>query len=298
MADLGFEKKKITPCISRDGLERAPDGLRLLLKENMRSTSDTGRLIAEVGNLLRDRGTSITLHELERECLARPAAFRFTSAWDLDSISRGQLAICWRNGVRVGGASLMREALGRKELTPGDLLTLEWFPRGLPATVGDSEGQIMRNTQWRVREVTADGRSALLEHLRDPDIAFWMPVRIEVKAQHVAEAGKLAPHAPPPVQLNLQQRRGFWLTWGGYITAHKAQGDECDFVQISLDDLKSYANSAYGRERCSFGFPAWVRWAYTSISRARQQVVFVTGTDSLVPQLPDPVRTDKDPAWL
>lgn len=286
---------ELLPCISPEGLAQAPAQLRLLLRKNMRSTSDTGRLIAEVGNIMRDRGQTLALHELERECLARPAAFKFSRVWDIDLISSGQLAICWRNGMRVGGAALMRQSLGRKDLAVGDLVALEWFPDGMPASVGDATGKIMRNTQWRVVELTGDRQSALLEHLRDPEVRFWMRLRVEVKSNHQQEAQRQVPHAPTPAQFNLTLRRGFYATWGGFVTAHKAQGDECDIVQISLDDMKAYAMSTHGRERCGFGFPAWVRWTYTAISRARQQVIFVSGMETTVPMLPD--SSTRGRAW-
>ncbi len=73
---------------------------------------------------------------------------------------------------------------------------------------------------------------------------------------------------------------------GAAVTIHKAQGSQWDTVQVFAPDLYAAAQSG----RAEAGVALWKRLAYVAITRAQNQLIWVTRNRLALPK--DPLSVD------
>jgi exodeoxyribonuclease-5 len=173
------------------------------------------------------------------ECQAVPAAVFLESP-----------LITWKNATRLSCTRLIREALGYPPdcLVPGEPLVCRSTDQ---ATRVDG---FYNNALFRVASTSA-------HDTRELTLVDDLTGEERVAHVHMEELDG------DNIELDAIPFR-----FGYCLTAHTAQGGEWPTVYISGPDLKSYAGFSWHQERLD----DLARWAYTALTRAKEQVGLLT----------------------
>lgn len=257
------------------------------LTQNMRQSGTGGAQIADLGGRLRKRALEFgdVTFEMVRNTMYAAAdepgsAISFRDDWPLIDILRGTPAIVWRNNRRHSLNVRVRSAA---EITPdtlgiGEQLIVNWIPKSRAGIIEDPDMRLTVNSLWRVAALEAD-YTTLID-------AAGNKVKAQLRMDHpdLDQLADLREYDPDVVPL--MPKLGSWglyvePAWG--LTCHKMQGAEADHVLISWSELGAISHSRMGLKRGTDGIPAWVKWFYTALTRARSRVTFVRNERTLSP---------------
>lgn len=184
---------------------------------------------------------------------------------DADLLARSPVLV-WRNNTRIRLINAYRQTIDApaEMLLPGEPLIcdgLELDARHRNKRQDFEARGLVRGTQAvYLGESKKNGFARLyLVGAEDPRISVASIVKIE------------QPDDAPPT-MPMAARQGAVFLHGAAITIHKAQGGQWPAVQVFAPDLMAAARAG----RIEAGLPMWKRLAYVAITRAQEQLIWVT----------------------
>jgi exodeoxyribonuclease-5 len=214
---------------------------------------------------------------------------------DADLMSRSPVLV-WRNATRIRLIQAYRQAHGAslEALLPGEPLICD----GIELPLKHRKRRIDLEAKGLIKGAQAiylgpgkrTGFSRVfLVGSEDPQISVASIIKIEIPDEE-------EPFIPYAATM------GAAFLHGAAVTIHKAQGSQWPSVQVFAPDLYAAARSG----RVEAGIPLWKRLAYVAITRASEQLIWVTryrlgkpkaplGTDDLEAVTPLKLSQGDDP---
>lgn len=258
---------------------------RLELKKVHRQEADNP--ILDLAHALSDPDVDFEAFErLIEDAASRDERVVVAPRVDADLMSRSPVLV-WRNATRIRLIHAFRQAhhAPLDALLPGEPLICD----GIELPLKHRKRRIDLEAKGLIKGAQAiylgpgkrQGFSRLfLVGLADPQISVASIVKIEMPDEE-------EPFIPYAATM------GAAFLHGAAVTIHKAQGSQWPAVQVFAPDLYAAARSG----RVEAGIPLWKRLAYVGITRASEQLIWVTryrlgkpkvplGTDDLEARVP------------
>ena len=241
-----------------------PEEDRVVLSRVHRQGHDSP--ILELSDILTDpKSTFDVFEQALHDAAARDPRIEIARQVDTDAITRVPILV-WRNATRIRIIQGFRRAfeLPDEGLVPGEPLICDGLE--LPARHRrrriDLEARGVIKGAQAIYRGGGKKRGFSRVHLvgaTEPDISVASIIKIE-------RVGEAEPFLPMPA------RMGAAFVHGAAVTIHKAQGSQWPCVQVFGPDILAAAQSG----RTEAGVPLWKRLAYVAITRAENEIVWVT----------------------
>jgi len=232
--------------------------------------------IIDLAHLLGDDDLTFDdFEEAVREAALMDERILVADRADSDLMVRSPMLV-WRNKIRLRLIKAFREAHAcpGHALMPGEPLICDGLE--IPARYRklrmelEARGVIKGTQATYVREGRRHGFARVDIHGTDePPISIAAIIQIE------------RPDADDPVIISAA-RSGALFLHGAACTIHKAQGSQWPAVQVFAPDLAAAAYSG----TIESGIPLWKRLAYVAITRAEDELIWVTRNMMSKPEAP------------
>ncbi len=244
--------------------ESLPETARLELEKVHRQ--EAGNPILDLAHALSDPDLDFESFERRIERAAQEdSRIVVAPRVDADLMSRSPVLV-WRNSTRIRLIQAYRQAHGAslEALLPGEPLICD----GIELPLKHRKRRIDLEAKGLIKGAQAiylgpgkrTGFSRVfLVGSEDPQISVASIVKIEIPDEE-------EPFIPYAATM------GAAFLHGAAVTIHKAQGSQWPAVQVFAPDLYAAARSG----RVEAGIPLWKRLAYVAITRASEQLIWVT----------------------
>ncbi|MFT4794390.1 MAG: exodeoxyribonuclease-5 [Paracoccaceae bacterium] len=264
--------------------DKLPNANKQVLSRIHRQAADNP--ILDLAHALAD--PTVDFERFERmveDAAARDPRVVVAERADAGLMARSPMLV-WRNATRIRLIDAFRKVAGAPEdaLLPGEPLICD----GIELPLKHRRKRI----DLEARGLVKGAQCVYLGPGRKPGFARLHVIGAEDPQVNAAAIIQIERPGEDEPFIPAAARMGAAFVHGAAATIHKAQGSQWPVVQVFAPDL--YAAARAGREEA--GLPLWKRLAYVAVTRAEEQLIWVTRYRMARPK--DPLSVDDLKALL